>query len=61
MKKTYWSVKSGYGCTILFDNYEQAKKQSECDFCDKPVKHTVKEETYNELENAGAFYYYTVK
>lgn len=57
MKKTYWSVYSSYGRTILFDNYRDAKRQSECEYCGIPVKHTVKAETFDKLEKLGAFYH----
>lgn len=57
MKKTYWSVKSGYGRTILFDNYNDAKRQSECEYCEMPVKHTVKAEAFDSLVKIGAFYH----
>ena len=56
MLKTYWTVKSGYGVTLYYDNYADAKEQSKYDYYDKPVKHTVKAETFNELEQMGAFY-----
>lgn len=59
MKKTYWSVKTsatGYGTrTLYFKHYTNAKIESEKDYRDKPVKHTVKLEKFENLENIGAF------
>lgn len=61
MLKTFWTVKRAiFGASpadIYFDDYETAKQYSRRDYCDKPVKHTVKLETYAALEAVGAFYY----
>lgn len=57
--KTYWTVKTavigGNPKDLFFKNYDSAKQESEKDYRDKPIKHTVKAEKYNALENIGAF------
>ena len=57
--KTYWTVRTavigGNSTDLYFKNYDSAKQESEKDYRDNPVKHTVKAEKYEALENVGAF------
>lgn len=52
-KHTYWTVKvfvNGLGAVdYYYHSYENAKKESEKDYRDKPVKHTVNTNTYERL------------
>lgn len=61
MLKTFWTVKraiiGGEPANIYFEDYQSAKEYARRDYCDKPVKHTVKPETYTALEYIGAFEY----
>ena len=60
MLKTYWSVKTTIigadrPTDLLYKNYTTAKQESRKDYRDKPIKHTVKPEKYNQLEKIGVF------
>lgn len=52
--KTYWTVKTPI-TTLYYKEYKNAKEQSHFDYMDIPVKHTVKEEKFWELEKLGVF------
>ena len=54
MLKTYWTVKTPT-TTLYFDNYNEAKAESVKDYRDKPIKHTVKSETFDRLNFYGVF------
>lgn len=49
-KQTYWIVKTfvnGLGAIdYYYHSYENAKRESEKDYRDRPVKHTVNSNTY---------------
>ena len=57
--KTYWTVKTavigGDPTDLFYKNYDAAKRESEKDYRDKPIKHTVKADKYDALDNIGAF------
>ena len=59
MVKTYWTVKAAVlganARDFYFKEYKNAKAFSSEDYRDNPVKHTVKAETFNELDKVGAF------
>ena len=57
--KTYWTVKTavigGDPKDLFYKNYDAAKQESKKDYRDKPIKHTVKADKYDALDNIGAF------
>lgn len=60
MKKTYWTVKaasigSNNSVTLYFNNYTSAKAESLKNYRDKPVKHTVNADNYNNLKKVVDF------
>lgn len=60
MLKTFWTVKQAIlggnsPIDIYFKDYQNAKEYARHDYRDKPIKHTVKPETFEALENIGAF------